>query len=554
MFDYLNKFNNLSDDIKRAVDSDEAVKTIEEIEKKYKVDLASTIMQVATKDININSLPLVFFTEFNLGQGQAEDLTEELKEKIFYKIADYLGIESNKSKPEAKLESKPEIKLEVDTTIKKEEAKKTNNLSSVKNNEQVKDSNLAEDLRSLGEEFDDLSEDLSYQDFTDGHLKSDYLNKIKIQANSIFDILNLNFSEENKNKFISYLEKYFKGIKSKIEVRQFFVKSVETGGLGLTDKMVDNIFMISDNLKDEEYQEVKSKTKVDQGVLDKINKLSVGKSLSTNRLQMLEAPDSSHLLSSSDSSHLLSSSDSSHLLSEPVNLEKNKLVNEKNKELSNFELSEMAKKQRELLEKIENKNKKKDEDDALNKEFLLKQNSDFSKFEEEILSEINKQIENEVKVINEKNNNLPKTEIKNISSANNNSDPASPKKINEVLSGNKVKMTDVKKVKIMSPVDEIRYLDLINFRRLSKDPKEALEKIREKIKILEGLDYTKMIEGIKAWRQSPVHKLYLKIFLDAGNRGLSLDQVVSELRSYGKDFLSKEEIDAIIEFNKTLRF
>ena len=545
MFDYLNKFNNLSDDIKRAVDSDEAVKTIEEIEKKYKVDLASTIMQVATKDININSLPLVFFTEFNLGQGQAEDLTEELKEKIFYKIADYLGIESNKSKPEAKLESKPEIKLEVDTTIKKEEAKKTNNLSSVKNNEQVKDSNLAEDLRSLGEEFDDLSEDLSYQDFTDGHLKSDYLNKIKIQANSIFDILNLNFSEENKNKFISYLEKYFKGIKSKIEVRQFFVKSVETGGLGLTDKMVDNIFMISDNLKDEEYQEVKSKTKVDQGVLDKINKLSVGKSLSTNRLQMLEAPDSSHLLSSSDSSHLLS---------EPVNLEKNKLVNEKNKELSNFELSEMAKKQRELLEKIENKNKKKDEDDALNKEFLLKQNSDFSKFEEEILSEINKQIENEVKVINEKNNNLPKTEIKNISSANNNSDPASPKKINEVLSGNKVKMTDVKKVKIMSPVDEIRYLDLINFRRLSKDPKEALEKIREKIKILEGLDYTKMIEGIKAWRQSPVHKLYLKIFLDAGNRGLSLDQVVSELRSYGKDFLSKEEIDAIIEFNKTLRF
>jgi hypothetical protein len=352
MFDYLNKFNNLSDDIKRAVDSDEAVKTIEEIEKKYKVDLASTIMQVATKDININSLPLVFFTEFNLGQGQAEDLTEELKEKIFYKIADYLGIESNKSKPEAKLESKPEIKLEVDTTIKKEEAKKTNNLSSVKNNEQVKDSNLAEDLRSLGEEFDDLSEDLSYQDFTDGHLKSDYLNKIKIQANSIFDILNLNFSEENKNKFISYLEKYFKGIKSKIEVRQFFVKSVETGGLGLTDKMVDNIFMISDNLKDEEYQDVKSKTKVDQGVLDKINKLSVGKSLSTNRLQMLEAPDSSHLLSSSDSSHLLPLSDSSHLLSEPVNLEKNKLVNEKNKELSNFELSEMAKKQRELLEKI----------------------------------------------------------------------------------------------------------------------------------------------------------------------------------------------------------
>ena len=115
-------------------------------------------------------------------------------------------------------------------------------------------------------------------------------------------------------------------------------------------------------------------------------------------------------------------------------------------------------------------------------------------------------------------------------------------------------MTDVKKVKIMSPVDEIRYLDLVNFRRLSKDSKEALEKIREKIKALESLDYSKMIEGIKAWRQSPVHKLYLKIFLDAGNRGVGVDQIIAELKSYGKEFLSKEELEAIVEFNKTLRF
>ena len=64
MFDYLNKFNSLSDDIKKAVDSDEAVKVIEEIEKKYKVDLASLIMRVTIKEINIESLPLVFLLRF----------------------------------------------------------------------------------------------------------------------------------------------------------------------------------------------------------------------------------------------------------------------------------------------------------------------------------------------------------------------------------------------------------------------------------------------------------------------------------------------------------
>ncbi|MFA7049824.1 MAG: hypothetical protein WC164_01795 [Patescibacteria group bacterium] len=541
MFDYLNKFNNLSDDIKGAVDSDEAVRLIEEIEKKYKVDLASIIMRVATKDINIDNLPLIFFTELNLGQSQAESLAKELEEKIFYKIADYLGLEKKKIETEPKKESKTEVKAGVE----KEKTKVVNISSGINNNEQSKNDILIEDLKLLGEEFDDLNEDLSDQDFIGGYLKSDYLNKIKNQVDKIFDILNLNFSEENRNKFISYLEKYFKGIKSKIEIRQFFVKPIEMGGLGLADKMIDNIFMIADSLKDEEYQEVKSKTKVDQGVLDKIGKLGMGKSLFNNYSQMLEAPDSSHLLPVSDSSHLLS---------EPNNSGENKVINEKKEGLSSLELSKIVKKQRELLEKIESKNNKKSEDNISNKEFLSKQDSDFSKFEEEILSEINKQIENEIKMLDEKNKNLSKAEVKEAPTASNNSSFNASNKANEVLSGNKIKMTDVKKVKIMSPVDEIRYLDLTNFRRFSKDPKEALEKIREKIKVLEGLDYTKMIEGIKAWRQSPVHKLYLKIFLDAGNRGLSLDQVISELRSYGKDFLSKEEIDAIIEFNKTLRF
>jgi len=526
MFDYLNKFKNLNDDVKKAVDSDEAVTIIEELEKKYKVDLASIVMRVAIKDININNLPLIFFTELNLSQNLAEDLAKELEEKIFYKIADYLGMKKREN----------EVEIEQSDSI--------NPLGDV---------DLAKDLRLLGEEFEGLSnemvDDLNDQEFVSDYIKSDYLDKIKNQVNQVFEILNFNFSGEKKEKFVSYLEKYFKGIKSKIELRQSFVKSVELGGFGLTDKMIDNVFMVADSLKDEEYQEIKNQTKVDKNVLEKINKLGLGASLAINTSKALSSPEPSHLLSQPDSTQLLPPPDSSHLISGP---DKDKL-------------SETLKKQKELLEKIENKsnnnnnnnnnnNQKKEEEVgvALDDKFLEKQDSDFSKFEEEILSEIDEQISKESKLLEEKSKNLSQAEITtNISP---NIAFKTVGKNDDLLDGNKIKMTDVKKVKIMTPVDEIRYLDLTNFRRLSKDPKEALEKIREKIRVLEGLDYTKMIEGIKAWRQSPIHKLYLKIFLEVGNRGLSLEQVISELKSYGKDFLSKEEIDAIIEFNKTLRF
>lgn len=514
MFDYLDKFNNLSDDIKMAVDSDEAVKIIEEIEKKYKVELASIVMRVASKDLALDSLPLVFFTELNLGQDQSEKLSEELKERVFYKIAKHLGMEEKQKK--------------------------------------AKDESLDRDLDVLINDFNSLPSENHKETISDNGQKNSYAKKTKDQVDKIISILNFKFSPEEKDRFSVLLEKYLRGVKNKIELRGVFVKTKEMGGFGLADQMVDNIFMIASELQNEEYEEVKDKTKVDKDVLNKINRLSHG------------------FLSEKSSSKMLPEADSSHLLAPfvPLAIDKpeNKILISPAREL----VAKLENKSQEVDQKTENKKNETIEKRPLNNELIDKMNSEFSKVEKQILEEIEREIKKEENILlkdkekkeKDKEKELQKKEsfeirpkVEEIPFSQNSYNPISRQQVDGVSAeGGKIKMMDVKKIKIMGPIDELRYLDLVNFRRLSKNPKEALEKIREKIKVLEELDYGKMIEGIKAWRQSYVHKLYLKIFLDAGNRGLGVNQIIAELKSYGKDYLEKEELDAIVEFNKTLRF
>ena len=121
---------------------------------------------------------------------------------------------------------------------------------------------------------------------------------------------------------------------------------------------------------------------------------------------------------------------------------------------------------------------------------------------------------------------------------------------------NKVKMEDVKFApRVMGPIDELRYLNLVNFRRLNSKQGNAIEKIKEKINLLEEEEsYAKRLEGIKAWRSCPVSKLYL----DMGHNGISankpIDVIIEERKKTGKDYLTVSEFEAILDLNKSLRF
>jgi hypothetical protein len=118
----------------------------------------------------------------------------------------------------------------------------------------------------------------------------------------------------------------------------------------------------------------------------------------------------------------------------------------------------------------------------------------------------------------------------------------------------KIKMQDIKTVKIMSPVDELLYLDLVNFRRLGNDPRAITDKLLAKIKLLEKDGYDKLIAGVRAWRQSPVNKMYLALTGESAQASRPLKEILELHKQNNQETLTQEELDAIIDLNKQLNF
>jgi hypothetical protein len=108
--------------------------------------------------------------------------------------------------------------------------------------------------------------------------------------------------------------------------------------------------------------------------------------------------------------------------------------------------------------------------------------------------------------------------------------------------------------KIMGPIEELQFLDLINFRRLGKTPAEATAKVFAKIKLLENEGYDKMVAGVRAWRQSPVNRLYLSLGQEAVVKGIFLKDIIAARQKAAQEYLRLEEIEAIISLNSKLVF
>lgn len=497
MFEYLEKFNNLNPGLKEAVSSPEAVAIIESLENEFNIDLASLVMRVMVKDIQIEMLPLAFFTEFGLNQEKSEQLSEKLKEQVFYKVADYLGFIQKKE--------------EVAKDLKKEEVEKN-----IEQKEVIKEKN------NLEEDFSP-SEDLlkQNQDFLNNYQKEEYQEKIDNNISQIIKKLSLKFkSQESQNKFLSILTKYLRGIKDRSSIREIFTANIDSGGFGLKDKMVDDIFMVIEEIKDEEYSKIKKDLKPNDDILKKIEKLSHGKISSESNYGLLPKEDFSYEIEAPELKPL----------SLPVIKKEEEQQPESIKtEIKDIKIDDLEKNKKDLIEKIQ-----KDSLPSLlsQKEFsLLTEKKPEDNLKEDKI-EFKKEFE---EIDNKKTKPSPRIDMITDNSG-------------------KIRMTDIKKIRVTGPVDELKYMDLVNFHRLSKDPNEAFEKISQKLKVLENIDYSKMLEGIKAWRQSPVNRLYLRIFSKASDDGISVDRVIENLKSSNQEYLSKEEIDALIKFNKTLVF
>lgn len=106
----------------------------------------------------------------------------------------------------------------------------------------------------------------------------------------------------------------------------------------------------------------------------------------------------------------------------------------------------------------------------------------------------------------------------------------------------------------MGPIEELQFLDLINFRRLGKTPAEITAKIFAKIKLLEKEGYDKMVAGVYAWRTSPVTRLYLRLGQEAIAKDRPLKEAIADRQKANQECLNMEEIEAIVGLNSKLVF
>jgi len=107
--------------------------------------------------------------------------------------------------------------------------------------------------------------------------------------------------------------------------------------------------------------------------------------------------------------------------------------------------------------------------------------------------------------------------------------------------------------KIYGPSDELRSISLIDWRRWGAS-QEAVAKILEKINLLAEDSLVKKAEGIKAWKESEINKLYLNIGEESINNGKSIEEMINERQEEGRKTLTQEEFNAVVELNQKLRF
>ncbi|MBU1148688.1 hypothetical protein KKI23_01220 [Patescibacteria group bacterium] len=133
--------------------------------------------------------------------------------------------------------------------------------------------------------------------------------------------------------------------------------------------------------------------------------------------------------------------------------------------------------------------------------------------------------------------------------------PGMPYVIRPSFEANKPRVEDIKQpTRVLSPIDEIRELSLLNFQRLADSSQGRIDKLTEKLDILQEDSYAKKAEGIKAWKQSPVYRLYIEIGQQSMVQGKAIEEIIRSRQQQNQPVITFDEFQLVADFNKSLRF
>ena len=108
--------------------------------------------------------------------------------------------------------------------------------------------------------------------------------------------------------------------------------------------------------------------------------------------------------------------------------------------------------------------------------------------------------------------------------------------------------------KLTGPLEELREMTLMDFRRLDPNPRNATDRISEKIALQEQQSFAMKAKAIAAWRQCEIFRLYADLAGEAMSGKQAIAEVIGRWQAAGTASLTAAEFEAIADFNQTLRF
>ncbi|MDG1949535.1 MAG: hypothetical protein P8J32_01780, partial [bacterium] len=108
--------------------------------------------------------------------------------------------------------------------------------------------------------------------------------------------------------------------------------------------------------------------------------------------------------------------------------------------------------------------------------------------------------------------------------------------------------------RLSSPTDELHQMSLVDFRRLSSDPEEAGMKVFDKVELLEDQGHMQKVAAVKAWRESPVNQMYVRLTRQAVLDAVPVLEILNQKRTAGEDIFTDAELQAVMKLNDRLRF
>jgi hypothetical protein len=372
----------------------------------------------------------------------------------------------------------------------------------------------------------------------------------------------LDLDDKNKKIFTNILYNFFRNRKSATISRDLLTNSVLVKNKKLLPDIIDSILSVIKGIKNKidlagglVVNQIELKAQQDalfikEKAKEKTAKLAKGISLAQNPpIKTIEIPEAE------DKSLSAQDEIKAALGGLPVPNEKPKLEEQlpKEPEPKPIKKEEPKKPKSKPISKIE-KPKPKVEEKQPTKGFAMPSiDEDVSKKPEPLKKEELKikELKPELEVKKEIETSLPKVSRPNMGQV-------SKKSISDVSTPIKEEQSQAAplppKNMLTGPVQELQSFDLVGFRRLGNEVDERTQKILDKINLLQQESYTKKAQGIAAWRDSPVYKLYLQIGAESMMAGKEVVDFISENESKNKETLSIEEFSTISDLNKQLRF